>query len=93
MKFLILKLKSRFNRESNSGAQVAQLKSSSELQSQLEASNQEISELRKRLSQSEELGVGSLVEMEDELARLKNENDELRWKKLQVITLDLRMDQ
>jgi chromosome segregation ATPase len=65
-------------RESNSGAQVAQLKSSSDLQSQLEASNQEISALRKRLSQSEELGVGSLVEMEDELAQLKNENDELR---------------
>ena len=65
-------------RESNSGAQVAQLKSSSELQSQLEASNQEISALRKRLSQAEELGVGSLVEMEDELAQLKNENDELR---------------
>ena len=65
-------------RESNSGAQVAQLKSSSELQSQLEASNQEISALRKRLSQAEELGVGSLVEMEDELAQLKIENDELR---------------
>jgi len=65
-------------RESNSGAQVAQLKSSSELQSQLEASNQEISALRKRLSQAEELGVGSLVEMEDELAQMKNENDELR---------------
>jgi chromosome segregation protein len=65
-------------RESNSGAQVAQLKSSSDLQSQLVASNQEISVLRKRLSQSEELGVGSLVQMEDELAQLKNENDELR---------------
>jgi len=65
-------------RESNSGAQVAQLKSSSDLQSQLVASNQEISALRKRLSQSEELGVGSLVQMEDELAQLKNENDELR---------------
>ncbi len=65
-------------RESNSGAQVAQLNSSSELQSQLQDSNQEISALRKRLSQAEELGVGSLVEMEDELAQLKNENDELR---------------
>ena len=65
-------------RESNSGAQVAQLKSSSDLQTQLEASNQEIFALRKRLSQSEELGVGSLVQMEDELAQLKNENDELR---------------
>ena len=65
-------------RESNSGAQVAQLKSSSELQVQLEASNQEISALLARLFQAEELGVGSLVQMEDELAQLKNENDGLR---------------
>ncbi len=65
-------------RDSNSGAQVAQLKSSSDLSTKLEASNEEIAALRRRLSQSEELGVGSLVLMEDELAQLKNENDELR---------------
>ena len=65
-------------RDSNSGAQVAQLKSSSDLQTKLEASNEEISALRRRLSQSEELGVGALVQMEDELALLKNENDDLR---------------
>ena len=65
-------------RNSNSGAQVAQLKSSSDLHAQLEISNEEIAALRRRLSQSEELGMGSLVQMEDELAQLKNENDELR---------------
>ena len=37
-----------------------------------------LSELNNRLSQSEQLGVGALVSIEDELALLKNENDDLR---------------
>ncbi|MEK9773541.1 MAG: hypothetical protein VW576_08230, partial [Opitutae bacterium] len=65
-------------RESNSGTQVAQLRSSADLQAKLNSSNDEITRLRSQLLQSEELGVGSLVQMEDELAALKNENDELK---------------
>ena len=34
--------------------------------------------MRKQLSQSEEIGVGSLVQIEDELAVLKNENNVLK---------------
>ena len=65
-------------RESNSGTQVAQLKSNSELQAQLSSSDEEIKRLNNILSQSELLGVGALVSVEEELALLKNENDELR---------------
>ncbi|MDA8989561.1 hypothetical protein N9H22_03760 [Opitutales bacterium] len=65
-------------RESNNGTQVAQLKSNSALQAQLSSSDEEIKRLNNRLSQSEQLGVGALVSIEDELALLKNENDDLR---------------
>ena len=65
-------------RESNSGTQVAQLKSNSALQAQLSSSDEEIKRLNNILLQSEQLGVGALVSIEDELALLKNENDELR---------------
>ncbi len=65
-------------RESNSGTQVAQLKSNSALQAQLSSSDEEIKRLNNILSQSEQLGVGALVSIEDELALLKNENDDLR---------------
>ena len=65
-------------RESNSGTQVAQLKSNSELQAQLSSSDEEIKRLNNILSQSELLGVGALVSIEDELVLLKNENDDLR---------------
>ena len=65
-------------RESNSGTQVAQLKSNSALQAQLNSSDEEIKRLNNIILQSEQLGVGALVSIEDELALLKNENDELR---------------
>ena len=65
-------------RESNNGTQVAQLKSNSALEAQLSSSDEEIKRLNNRLSQSEQLGVGALVSIEDELALLKNENDDLR---------------
>jgi chromosome segregation ATPase len=65
-------------RESSNGTQVAQLKSNSVLQVQLSSSDEEIKRLNNRLLQSEQLGVGALVSIEDELALLKNENDDLR---------------
>ena len=65
-------------RESNSGSQVAQLQASADLQSKLKESNAKINRLKSQLSQAEELGVGSLVDIEDELAAVKNENDELK---------------
>ena len=65
-------------RETNNGSQVAQLRTSADLQAKLNSQKAEIGRLRNQLSQSEEVGVGSLVEIEDELAALKNENDELK---------------
>jgi chromosome segregation ATPase len=75
-------------RESNNGSQLAQLKLNAGLQDKLDSSEGEIIHLTNRLSQSEQLGVGAIVSMEDELASLKNQNDELRSTLLSNIDSD-----
>jgi DNA repair exonuclease SbcCD ATPase subunit len=65
-------------REQRKGTGVGFQKLNAELREQLEASQSQIADLEKRAAKAEDLGVTSLVEIEEELAQSKNRSQELQ---------------
>jgi len=65
-------------RDQRQGTGVGFQQLNAELREQLETSRSQIAELEKRAAKSEDAGIVSLVEIEEELAQAKNRNQELQ---------------
>jgi chromosome segregation ATPase len=65
-------------RDQRQGAGVGFQKLNAELREQLEASQAQVAELESRAANAEDSGITSLIEIEQELARARNRNQELQ---------------